>query len=362
MKPKRIGIDARLYFQTGVGTYLRNLLHFLPEMAPDDVELYVYVLADDVSKITFPDSRFTVCGVDARWHSLSEQTTFYRVIMQDEIDLMHFTYFSYPIFYKRPFIATVHDLTPLLFKTGRASTLNPLWYELKFRIFKKVLSSQIENAKSIITPSESVKKQLLDVYGGDYVSKTLAIAEGVNFELQEAEESKRLKKKVGEDFFLYVGNFYPHKNVESLIQAYKLSEVKTTLVMTGPDNAFANRLKNIIEQEGIDSIRFVHDTSNGDLVYLYKHAKALINPSLSEGFGLPLVEAAYFECPVIASDIPVFKELLGDHYTSFNPYDADDIASTLKLKAYKRAALHNDFSFKQMAKSTMEVYSSLLTE
>lgn len=359
MKPKRIGIDARLYFQTGVGTYLRNLLHFLPETAHESSEFYVYVLPQDRASISLSDRRFVLREADARWHSLSEQTTFYRVIMQDNIDLMHFTYFSYPIFYKRPFIATVHDLTPLLFKTGRASTLNPLWYEMKFWIFKKVLSTQVQYAQKIITPSESVKKQLLGVYGSDYASKTQAIPEGVNFELQEAEESLRLKSEVGEDYFLYVGNFYPHKNVESLIQAYKLSGIKTPLVMTGPDNTFSKRFKYIIEKEGIETVRFIHDTDNGDLVYLYKHAKALINPSLSEGFGLPLVEAAYFGCPVIASDIPVFKELLGEDYTAFNPYDAHDIASALKLTTYKSAKLQQDFSFKQMAKRTMEAYSEL---
>ncbi len=356
MKPKRIGIDARLYFQTGVGTYLRNLLHFLPETTPENVELYVYVLPQDKASISLSDKRFVLREADARWHSLSEQTTFYRLIMQDDIDLMHFTYFSYPVFYKRPFIATVHDLTPLLFKTGRASTLNPLWYEFKFRIFKNVLASQIRHAQAIITPSESVKEQLLDVYGSDCASKTQAIPEGVNFELQEAKETMRLKKDAGEDYFLYVGNFYPHKNIESLIQAYKISGVQTPLIMTGPDNAFAKRLKGIIEREGINSIRFIHDISNGDLVYLYRHAKALINPSLSEGFGLPLVEAAYFGCPVIASDIPVFRELLGVKYTAFNPYDVHDIASTLKLETYKEAALPNDFSFKQMAKKTLEIY------
>lgn len=361
MKPKRIGIDARLYFQTGVGTYLRNLLHFLPEVAPEDVEFYVYVLPEDASKITFKDKRFILREADAKWHSLSEQTTFYRVITQDDIDLMHFTYFSYPIFYKKPYIATVHDLTPLLFKTGRASTLNPLWYELKFNIFKKVLSTQIQNAKTIITPSESVKKQLLDVYGRDCDSKTHHIAEGVNFELQDSKESIRLKKEVGDGYFLYVGNFYPHKNVESLIKAYKLSEVHIPLIMTGPDNAFAKRLKHIIEQEGIETVKFIHDTGDGDLLYLYKHAKALINPSLSEGFGLPLVEAAYFGCPVIASDIPVFKELLGDEYTSFNPYDVHDIAQSLKKNTFLKAKLKQEFSFRKMAEETMGRYNALLT-
>ncbi len=368
MKPKRIGIDARLYFQTGVGTYLRNLLHFLPVTAPKNVEFYIYVLPEDRKKILFKDNRFILREVEARWHSLSEQTTLYRVLMQDELDLMHFTYFSFPIFYKKPFIATIHDLTPLLFKTGRASTLNPYWYELKFQIFKKVLSSQIQNAKMIITPSETVKKQIEDVYGKEYTMKILPIHEGVNFELVEAKEDTRLKEIVGRDFFLYVGNFYPHKNVDRLIEAYTMADTKTPLVLTGPDNGFAQKLKKSIPQENKQNIHFVHETSNDDLIYLYKHAKALVNPSLSEGFGLPLVEAAYFGCPVIASDIPVFKELLGDQYSSFDPQDEKDITQKLRsmssqlqnrnelLQSEAKTLVKKRFSFETMAKETYEIY------
>ena len=63
---------------------------------------------------------------------------------------MHFTYFGYPVFYRRKFIATVHDLTPLLFKTGKASTKNPLIYGIKHFFFKHILRSQIENAVSTL--------------------------------------------------------------------------------------------------------------------------------------------------------------------------------------------------------------------
>src|SRR3989338_4221188 len=128
---KRIGIDARLYFQTGVGVYLRNFIHYLQNFTPKDVEFYIYVLERDASQIDFKNSLFIKREVQTLWHTLDEQTLFYSVLQKDKLDLMHFTYFSYPVLYNRPFIATVHDITPLNHKTGRASTLSPWLYELK---------------------------------------------------------------------------------------------------------------------------------------------------------------------------------------------------------------------------------------
>ena len=137
---KKIGIDARLYTQTGVGTYLRNLLNYLPASHPQSTKFFVYLLSKDVRAIDIPNDQFVIRGVDAPWHTIREQTVFYQALMHDRLDLMHFTYFSYPVLYKRPFIATVHDVTPILFKTGKASTLNPILFEMKHLAFRFVLS------------------------------------------------------------------------------------------------------------------------------------------------------------------------------------------------------------------------------
>ncbi|MDP4011587.1 MAG: glycosyltransferase family 1 protein, partial [Candidatus Roizmanbacteria bacterium] len=317
---KKIGIDARLYFQTGVGTYLRNLLHYLQEAPLEGIQIFVYVLPGDVGRIKLANQNFVIRSVDAPWHTVREQTVFYQTLMHDQLDLMHFTYFSYPVFYKRPFIATVHDVTQLLFKTGKASTLNPVLFEIKHVAFKYVLSQQINQAKLIITPTRAVKHQLMEMYGHTIENKIFPIYEGVSIDLMKAVENAELKKSLTEPYFLYVGNFYPHKNVDKLLEAFQLSSQSKRsqkiddpihLILVGPDNMFAQKLKQKIKREKIENVQFDHNAGCEELIYYYNHAKALINPSLSEGFGLPLIEATYFGCPVIASDIPVFKEVLG---------------------------------------------------
>lgn len=362
---KRIGIDARLYFQTGVGVYLRNFLHYLDEQASENYEFIVYVLRKNSSKINFNSPKFIKKEVTAQWHSLAEQTEFLSVLNNDKLDLMHFTYFSYPVLYRKKFIATIHDITPLTHKTGRASTLNPLLYEMKYQSYKFVLSQQIKNADIIITPTETVKKQITEKFGKSFAKKIVPIYEGINFEMQNLKQNEELKKKFNKPFFVYIGNFYPHKNVELLISAFKHMSKDVDLILVGPDSYFASRVKNEMTQQKITNIKFHHTGSNEDLVFFYKNAIALVNPSLSEGFGLPLVEAAYFNTPILASNLEVFHELFGDSFISFNPHLVANIHEKLSM-AYQnplklpKSKLLPGFSFEKMTKEILHQYSKLL--
>lgn len=363
---KRIGIDARLYFQTGVGTYLRNLLNSLLKIAPNDLEFYIYLLQRDEDKIEFNKKNFIKRPITSLWHTFGEQTRFLYEIYKDKIDLMHFTYFSYPILYQRRFISTIHDTTPLFFKTGKASTKNPLAYHIKHKVFKTVLKTQIKNALKIITPTKTVKKQLISLYGHSYGEKIIPIYEGVDRTLQKAPENKELNKIFKQPFFLYVGNFYPHKNVETLIKAFSKIEYAYKLVLVGPDDYFANHLLQSIKRlKQEKKIIFYHNATSSDLKFFYSNALALIHPSLSEGFGLPLLEASDCKCPVIGSNIEVFKELLNDEYLSFDPHDGKDIENKIHLFIKKRFAFDykhivSKYSFEQMTRETLNVYTSCL--
>ena len=241
---KLIGIDARLYFETGVGVYIRNFLHYLQQSAPSEYRFNVYVLQKNSSQIHFDNPHFVKREVSSRWHSLSEQMIFHRVLMNDRLDLMHFTYFSYPVLYSRPFIATIHDLTPLLFKTGKASTLPSFVYEAKHIIFSYILKQQVKRAKAIITPTEAVKKQLVEIYGEKYKSKISVLYEGVNYEFFKAQPNMNLQKLFKKPYFLYVGNFYPHKNVDTLIDAFLKIDNKN-LINNSNEN-YENFIKDVL--------------------------------------------------------------------------------------------------------------------
>ncbi|MEK7078497.1 MAG: glycosyltransferase, partial [Patescibacteria group bacterium] len=129
---------------------------------------------------------------------------------------------------------------------------------------------------------------------------------------------------------------------------------------------FATSILQYIRQCNIeDRIIIVDNATTADLVFFYKHAQALIHPSLSEGFGLPIIEATYFNLPIIASSIPVFQELLKGRYTSFNPRDTADIQNKITnfishpLKADYGSIL-TQYSFKTMAQNTISLYQEAL--
>lgn len=360
---KRIGIDARLYSQTGVGTYLRNLLSEFERLIGSDTELFVYLVKHDFERVTFHNPAFVKRKANFKWHSLSEQLPFYLTLRKDRLDLMHFTYFGYPVLYTRPFVATIHDVTPLVHKTGRASTRNGLVYEAKYHVFRRVLASQVRGARTILVPSLAIKSELKNIYGDTIDAKVEVTYEGVDRELMN--QGKTGEHSTKTPFFLYVGNFYPHKNVSRLIDAFGKIPEPYRLFLVGPLDPFAEKLKEHVRELKIEGrVSFYHDVSSHELASFYQSAAALVHPSLAEGFGLPLIEATYFHLPIVASDIPVFREIAGDRYLRFDPTKTEEISFALKRflsRPGKAPDFDNRFSFATMAKETLAVYRKNLT-
>ena len=363
---KRIGIDARLYYQTGVGVYLRNLISEISRFDNEN-QYYLYLRPQDKDKLKFPDN-FIIRYTNASWHSFTEQWQFHWQLMSDNLDLMHFTYFSYPVLYERPYIATVHDVTPLLYKTGKASTKNPIIYWIKHNVFSYVLKSQINNAKHIVTPTNAVKNQILFIYKNIKKEKITPIYEGINQELLSCKiDAKQQDNPLFQGkFMVYVGNFYPHKNVENLIKAFSMIKSPIKLILIGPHDYFSSKILNLIKEKKQEhKIKLFDDANIKDLVYAYQNALALIHPSRSEGFGLPIIEAMHFSLPIVASNISVFQELIGKQYVSFNPDSINNMAEkmNMSIKQEKQNIIYKDmnrFSFSEMAKKTLVIYKKIL--
>jgi len=146
-------------------------------------------------------------------------------------------------------------------------------------------------------------------------------------------------------YFLYVGNAYPHKNVEVLVSAAKTAGVG--VVYVGKNDYFYKKLGVVPKS-----------VSDRELTNLYKNATALVSPSLMEGFGLPAIEALRVGCPVIVSDIPVFHELLGQSAIYFNPHDPKELAKILVSPIAKPKKLAKIYSWSAMARETLAVYET----
>lgn len=365
---KRIGIDARLLHQTGVGRYTRNVLLHLEKYLADDEELYVYMLGEDIATFSTKHPRIHLRKTTFMWHTFSEQFGFCLQLYRDSLDLMHFTYFSLPILYRKPFVITIHDLIPLKNTTGTASTKHPIIYSIKYAGYRTALRAGVNNSQVIITPSQTVKNDILANFPAIPENKIVVTYEGVGSDLLKCKPDKKAPFK--KPYFMYVGNFYPHKNVLRMIEAFALIKEDVQLILVGPEDYFAGIVRAAIHEHGQEErILMFHGITDKELVTYYAHAKALVHPSLDEGFGLQLLEASYFGCPVIASDIPLFHETLGENFSPFDPKDVYDIASKitdcLQHKAPKvltQNAIEKRFSFEHMAHQTYDIYQSILTK
>jgi len=372
----RIGIDCRLWEQTGVGRYTRSIVLNLQEI--DNKNQYVlFVRPEDLEnlKSQISNPKWRIVRTDIKWHSITEQLRFPSLIKKQKLDLMHFPYFSVPIFYNKPYVVTIHDLIINHFSTGKASTLFYPVYLAKREAYKFVIREAAKKAKKIITPSNATKQEIID---------HLRIAENKIDVICEASELKapnlKLKtenlktqgakyKILNTKYFLYVGNAYPHKNLERLIQAFKLilneySDMK--LILVGQKDYFYQRLE---KENQSDNIIFFGKASDKELVSLYTSAVALVVPSLMEGFGLPVLEAMSLNCLIVVSDIPAFKEIAGENALYFNPQDTADIHTKMKdvlgnrekykeEKIEKALSKSQQFSWKKAAEQTLNIYES----
>lgn len=362
----RIGIDARLINQTGVGRYTRNLLHYLEKMLRPEDELYVYVMNEDFSTVISKKPNIHVRKAHFMWHSFSEQFGFCLQLIRDDLDLMHFTYFSFPILYRKPFIITIHDLIPLKHATGKASKRHPFIYKIKHAGYRKALQAGVYQSEAIITPTQTVKDDILARFPNISSDKIYVTYEGVGSDLLSHKPNSR--SPYDKKYFMYVGNFYPHKNVIRLIEAFACIKENVFLILVGPEDYFAHAIQAAIHEHGQENrIIMRHNVTDEELVTLYTHAQALVHPSLDEGFGLQLLEASHYECPVIASDIPLFHEIMGEKFVAFDPTDMYDIASKMSgflhkpVKAYlSKIEIAQRFSFEHMSEETYDIYKNFL--
>jgi len=346
----KIGIDTRLKNESGVGRYIRNLLLNLKQINPE----HEYVSIDP----------------DIRWHSLREQIQM-PFILGKKYDLVHFPYFNVPIFFRGKFVMTVHDLIINTYATGKASTLNPILYWLKRLAYLFVLRIAVYRAQKIIVPSLAVKAQLLGEYKLSE-EKVVVIYEGIDKKLTEAVGGRDILNRYQlkpEGYLLYVGNAYPHKNLETLLKTFNaINEADLKLVLVGKYDYFYNQLIAGNMNRDIIFTGFIKDE---ELVYLYQNALVLIQPSLMEGFSLPTIEAMGRECPVLCSDIPVHREVCQEAAVYFVPQDAQDLNNKImelvadKNKRSRLVELGKErvryFSWEMAAKQTLEVYESCVS-
>ncbi|NTU66765.1 MAG: glycosyltransferase family 4 protein [Candidatus Moranbacteria bacterium] len=369
----KIGIDARFFgsLGKGLGRYTQKLVENL-EMIDHENDYFIFLRRENFDEYVPRNPKFKKVLADYRWYTFSEQLAFPRLLGEYNLDLMHFPHFNVPLFYRRKFLVTVHDLILIHFPTMRNTTLNPLFYWLKFLAYKIIIRSALVRSESIITVSNFTKNDILKNYPAISEGKISVTYEAAqNHHAAELENSADVLKKYGiiEPYMMYVGNAYPHKNLERLIESFLLAKKKISylkLVLVGKEDYFYARLKRSIDRPTFSGIIFAGFVPDDELDILFASAEAFVFPSLYEGFGLPPLEAMARGVPVISSDHPCMKEVLGESAHFFDGNDVNQMAEAIeKISTDKK--LREDliakgfeqvkkYDWMKMAKETLEIY------
>jgi alpha-1,3-rhamnosyl/mannosyltransferase len=242
-------------------------------------------------------------------------------------DVVHFTanYTGLLKLSKLRLVFTIHDLTP-----WKAPHTLP---KKLLSTPKLVLSHAIHKADVIITPTFTVKNEILELFPGVHHEKVVPCHHGIETIIVPASpETQSDNNKC----FLFVGTLEKRKNVASLVRAFarlvkkrKLSNCK--LLLIGKPGYGFDEIQQAIQTESVaDFVLTTGYVEPNRLAQLYASARALVMPSLYEGFGIPLIEAMAYGVPVIASDIPVFREVAEDAALYYGqPTDVNGLTDAL---------------------------------
>ena len=361
----QIVIDAR-ELRTSTGRYVERLLHYLQQI--DREHKYTVLLTPKDFTGWHPvNPNFTKVVCPYKEFTFAEQLGFLKQVRSLQADLVHFTMPQQPVFYHGRAVTSIHDLTTTRFKNPAK---NPLVFAIKQQVYKWALKRVARKSATVIAPSEFVKTDIAKFAGisPDKITVTYEAADKITA------PAAPLKNLSGKAFLLYVGRPTPHKNLERLLEAMKILIEKhpgLVLVLAGKTDKNYERLRDFARKKSLtNQVFFTNYVGEGQLRWLYKNTAAYVFPSLSEGFGLPGLEAMAHGAPVVASNATCLPEIYGSAAHYFNPLDTNDMANKIdevlsddKLRSKLITNGHDrakKYSWRRMATQTLEIYHEAL--
>lgn len=321
----KLSIDVRKFYDSGVGTYLNNLL---PTVIDDLVNFHIVLIGDSHKLKAFAWSKsrhIQIVDYRRRPYSPQEQIELLRIIPKDTT-LLWVPFINVPALYPGKLLATVYDMNFLAL---------PQFLSASQRLYAKAMFGTIRRkAAHVLCISEYTRKEYLRFFPG-HEDKTTVTLLGTPPRWLNAQPT--LPNPSERPYFLFVGNVKPHKNLVRLVQAFRkiMTELPHDLVIVGKRDGF------IIADDDVskelvdlgDRVHFTGYIGDDQLGAYYAHATALVYPSLYEGFGFPPLEAMACGCPVIASNVTSIPESCGDAARYCDPYSMEDIAAQMKTLA-----------------------------
>lgn len=353
--------------RTGVGYYTEHLLlHLAQEVERTGDELIV--ISNKPIDVAVPLPRHVSVYTARRFplRIVWMQCIAPRVLCDLRPDVAHFTNGMKPPFTGVPTVVTVHDMSLRLYPS-----CHPL---RRLIINRPLLSLAIRSATSIVTVSNSARRDLLDLHGAtaDRVNVVHEAAAARFRPLTERKPLEEVRRRYGlpRQFILYVGTIEPRKNLPRLMRAFARARARGIpheLVCVGPYGWSSRDLTRVIDRAGVRPwVHFTGYVPVDDLPAIYNLAEIFAFPSLYEGFGLPVVEAMACGTPVVTSNSSSLAELAGGAAETVDPHDVDALSTALVRLAGDAAWRHDlaergvmrarEFSWTRTAREMLAVY------
>jgi len=302
MNMKKIAIDiSQIVYKTGVSVYTENLVKLLKKLDQENDYLFfggAIKRKKDLKK--YSDKVFPISPKIADF--LFNKIHFIPIeFLVGNIDVYHSSDWTQAKSGALK-ITTVHDMSPIF---------EPKFTNTKIvNVHKRRLSWVKKEVDFVIAPSESTKKDLIKYGIND--KKIKVIYESYDLNLIKSPKVKRNKP-----FLLSVGN-NARKNTENIIKAFlNLKDNNLDLVIVGEKHQKNLNYKNVY---------YTGFVSDKELGSLYKSAECLVYPSISEGFGLPILQAMAVDVPVVTSNLSSMPEVSGDAAVLVDPFSIEDIS------------------------------------
>jgi glycosyltransferase involved in cell wall biosynthesis len=331
----RIAVDARPFEErpTGVGRYLDGLLSAWLRARPEDS--VVLLSPRPVHVPASLEGRVSVFPSSALPGTIWLQTAAGPAARRAGADAFLGSLGILPLASALPGVATVHDLTPILF---------PEWHSRKNRLgFTPFLGATVRRARRIAAVSEATRRDLVAAFP-DAAGKTRVVHNGIE---PEAPDRESKAPHAGRPYVLFMGTLEPRKNVARLVAAMETIWDRRPefpdLVLAGGDGwGMGGFAESVARSRHANRIALAGYLGAGERARWLRDASVFAYPSLYEGFGLPPLEAMAQGTPVVGSSASSLPEVMGGAGLLPDPRSVPHIAQALE-----RA--HDDADFRQRA-------------
>ena len=355
----------------GTEVYLR---HLAKEFLKDpEIDLTLIHFEKIPEEFLYQEAREIIMKPFGGFRFLAE--LYFFLTTKERFDIIHwFVPRLYPFYWLAPakkIVVTSH---------GAADKIAPNFKTFALRIFNFIFTYFHFWVDAVIGVSESGRKEIIEAYHFD-PQRVYAIYNGVSEAFHPIDKKKALatlKERydiLDPPFILYAGRLEPRKNVKRIVEAYDLfrqtSGRKEKLVIVGgPGSASQEVKQRAAASPFFKDIQFIGVVYFEDMPSLYSLAEVFIFPSVSESFGLPVIEAMACGTPVITSNITSLPEISGDAALKVDPYNTEEMSKALSVmlgsadvrNKYIKMGFENikRFSWSKMSQEIKSLYKKLL--